>query len=107
MAPSSPSPPVPIVPPPPPTTWLFLKGLSTQAGVVHLLGVHLGVGILGLVYFVVFLLILRDVKRTEEPCADLLFVWILRGLIFLAGLLVVVGGCGVALAIKELISAPK
>jgi hypothetical protein len=107
MAPLPPSPPVPIVPPPPPTTWLFLKGLSTQGGVVHFLVVHLGIGVLGLVYFIVFLLMLRDVKRTERPRADSFFVWVLRVLIFLAGLLVVVGGCGVALAIKELISAPK
>jgi hypothetical protein len=108
MAPSPPSPPVPIVPPPlPPTTWIILKGISTQSGVVPLLWIYLGMVILGIVYFVVFLFILRDVRRAEGARADLFFVWFLRFIIFLAGLLVVVGGYGVALAIKELISAPK
>jgi hypothetical protein len=103
MVPSPPPPPVPIVPPLPPTTWIAL----TQSGAVPLLWIHVGVGILGIVYFVVFLLILRDVRRTEEARADPFFVWALRLLIFLAGLLAVIGGYGVALTIKELISAPK
>jgi hypothetical protein len=107
MAPSPPSPPVPIVPPPPPTTWIALKGISTQSGVVPLLWIYLGMGILGIVYFVVFLFILRDVRWTEGARADLFFVWVLRLIIFLAGLLAVIGGCGIALTIKELISAPK
>jgi hypothetical protein len=110
MAPFPPSPPVPIVPPPPPTTLLLLKDLSTQAGVVHplVLGICFGViSILGIVYFVLFLRLLQDVKRAEGPRADPAFVWALRCFIFLSGLLAVIGGYGIALAIKGLISAPK
>jgi hypothetical protein len=107
MVPSPPSPPVPIVPPPPPTTWIALKGISAQSGVVPLLWIYLGMGILGIVYFVVFLFILRDVRQTEETRADPVFVWVFRLLIFLAGLLAVIGGCGVVFTLKELISAPK
>jgi hypothetical protein len=107
MAPSPSSPPIPIVPPPSPTTWIALKDISTQSGAMPFLWIHLGMGILGIVYFVVFLLILRDVRQREGARADPFFVWVLRLLISLAGLLAVIGGYGITLTIKELISAPK
>ena len=104
MAPSPPPPPpVPVLPSPPPTTWIAL----TRSGAEPPLWIYVGMGILGIVYFVVFLLTLRDVRRTEGARAGPFFVWILRLLIFLSGLLVVIGGYEVALTIKELISAPK